>query len=116
MAKKESKKKESIDIKELFESKFAKTVKDNIKDFVVELIHKAQEAVYTTLKQVAKGFAAVIVLLIGLTLILVGLSFVIEEYFRFPKGTGFLIIGLIIILISSVYLKVIKKNKFLKKQ
>lgn len=83
-----------------------------IKDGIRGFMKKAQDAVYHTQKKVMDNFLMGSILLAGLLLIIIGAIYFINDYFSLDRYWGFLIVGVVLIIIALVFRKRIEKTKY----
>lgn len=97
-------------IKKIFSSQLVPVVKSGLKN----IVKKAQDIVYQTEKKIIENLLAAIILITGFIFMVVGVAFFINDYFGLSTYWGFLIIGLLLMVIAYIFKMHINKTKFYK--
>jgi hypothetical protein len=116
MAKKSKKKglKEEIteSIGEAFRDQLKKNVFSNIRNFINSMINKIERSVYNIEQSIVNNIIFMTTAIFGILLFSIGASLFIDNFLRLPFGTGFMIIGLLAIIISTIFFtRANKKNR-----
>lgn len=83
-----------------------------VKSHLKNITHKVQDIAYQTEKKILDNLFAEIVMLAGLILITLSIVFFIIDYFVLERYWGFLIVGLVLVIISLIYKRKIEKTKY----
>jgi len=117
MAKKEGNAKEKpsnwVDtLKETLSTFLIDQVKSRARELIEEFVHKAQDIIYQTEKHVIDNFSAAILALAGFILVVVAFAYFMMDFFKMQKYWGFLMAGLILIIVSLIIKKTVEKTKY----
>lgn len=108
MAEKEKKEEKSF-FKSFAEAEFLTRAVSGIKKGIYMMLDKAQQSVEDTVEFVIKKAFSLVLIITAVIFILVGLGNLIDGYFMFPSGSGYVIIGLIVFLIGIIINALAKK-------
>jgi len=97
-------------IKKIFSSQLVPVVKEGFKS----LLKKAQDIIYQTEKKIIENVLAAIILITGFIFMIVGIAFFINEYFDLSPYWGFLLMGLLLMVIAYIFKIHIDKTKYYK--
>ena len=117
MAKKEGNAKEKpsnwVDtLKETLSTFLIDKVKERARELIEEFVHKAQDIIYQTEKHAIDNFSAAILALAGFILVVVAFAYFMMDFFKMQKYWGFLMAGLILIIVSLIIKKRVEKTKY----
>lgn len=95
-------------LKDLFEKYILSEVKSAIK----RSINEVQKAVYLTLKKVMHSILAFMMLITGILMLVISLPFLLSHYLNIPSSLLFAIMGLLLLIISTLFFARINKTKY----
>lgn len=107
-------KKGGKDLKDQIMGAVTSNVIPYLKEGVKGIVKKAQDAIYHTEKKIMENLLMAAILIIGFIFILVGVVYFINDYFALDSYWGFLIMGLILMIIAYFFRKHIEKTKYYK--
>ena len=99
-------------IKSVLESTLVAQLKEGAKFLVEELVHKGQDIVYQTEKKIVDSLVAAVILLVGIVMIILAVTFFLTDFFRLERYWSFLIVGLVLIIAAILFKKRIEKTKY----
>lgn len=108
MAKKEGK----STVRQILDSLVSSAILDNLKSAAKDLLKQAQKTAYLTEQKIMENIAVGVFLLLGIIFISISLVMFINQAFNLENQWGYMIMGLIIIIISLLYKQHIDKTKF----
>jgi len=117
MAKTEAKKGGAFDrikeaVKGVLESTLVAQLKEGTKFLVEELIHKGQDIAYYTEKKMIAQFNASVMMLFGIIMIFLAITFFLTDFLKLERYWSFLIVGLFLLVISLFLKKSLEKTKY----
>lgn len=91
---------------------FSNLIFSQIVTWFKETMHEIQETVYLTTRKILESALAIVLMLIGIGMIVIGLPFLLSFYLELPASLFFILIGLILIIVSIISLDKINKSKY----
>ncbi|MBD3313341.1 hypothetical protein GF345_02775 [Candidatus Woesearchaeota archaeon] len=111
---KAKKKEESLgsEIKDAIKDAFAANVLVQAKEYMKDLAHRAQEVAYHTEQKILENLFAGIILFVGSVMIIMAVVYFINDYFLLDRYWGFLIVGLVLVVIALFYKRKIERTRY----
>jgi membrane protein insertase Oxa1/YidC/SpoIIIJ len=85
---------------------------DNLKSTAKDILKQAQKTAYLTEQKIMESVAAGVFLFIGIIFVAISLVMFINKSFNLEQQWGYLIMGLIIIIIALLFKQYINKTMF----
>lgn len=83
-----------------------------VKLHLENITHRIQDIAYHTEKKILDNLLAAVIMIIGIIMITLAAAFFITDYFSLSRYWGFLIVGLVLVIISLIYKRRIEKTKY----
>lgn len=101
-------------VMEIVDKIVSSAVLGNLKKTAKDLLKEAQKTAYLTERKIIENLATAVFLLLGIIFVAISLVMFINKQFNLESQWGYLIMGLIIIIIALVFKQYINKTSFAK--
>ena len=107
-----AKKEEKSTVRQVLDSLVSSAILGNLKSAAKDLFKQAQKTAYLTEQKILENIAAGVFMLLGVVFVAISLAMFVNKQFNLDQQWGYLIIGLIIIIIALLFKQYINKTKF----
>lgn len=101
------------DWKSFVKSAVSSSVLSSVKTASKDILKKAQEVVYHTQQKMMEFFAAGIIMITGIVIMLIGLVYLVNDAFQLKAQWGYLIVGFLILLTGKIFMNKADKTKYM---